>query len=124
MPRPAARKRAVELLDLVGIPSPSRRVDDYPHQFSGGMRQRAMIAMAVALNPALLIADEPTTALDVTVQAQVLDLLRRLQAEFHMAVVIVTHDLGVIAEVADRVLVMYAGKQVEQADTRTIFHGP
>jgi ABC-type dipeptide/oligopeptide/nickel transport system ATPase component len=83
-----------------------------------------MIAMAVALNPALLIADEPTTALDVTVQAQVLDLLRRLQAEFHMAVVIVTHDLGVIAEVADRVLVMYAGKQVEQADTRTIFHGP
>jgi oligopeptide/dipeptide ABC transporter ATP-binding protein len=124
MSRPAARKRAVELLDLVGIASPERRVDDYPHQFSGGMRQRAMIAMAVALNPALLIADEPTTALDVTVQAQVLDLLRRLQAEFHMAMVIVTHDLGVIAEVADRVLVMYAGQQVEQAGTRTIFHQP
>jgi oligopeptide/dipeptide ABC transporter ATP-binding protein len=122
--RPAARRRAVELLDLVGIPSPGRRVDDYPHQFSGGMRQRAMIAMAVALNPALLIADEPTTALDVTVQAQVLELLQRLQAEFHMAVIIVTHDLGVIAEVADRVLVVYAGRLVEQADTRTIFHDP
>jgi oligopeptide/dipeptide ABC transporter ATP-binding protein len=122
--RRAARERAVELLDLVGIPAPRRRVHDYPHQFSGGMRQRAMIAMAVALNPALLIADEPTTALDVTVQAQVLDLLRRLQAELNMAVVIVTHDLGVIAEVADRVLVMYAGKQVEQAGTRAIFHHP
>jgi peptide/nickel transport system ATP-binding protein len=124
MSRPMARKRAVELLDLVGIPSPDRRVDDYPHQFSGGMRQRAMIAMAVALNPALLIADEPTTALDVTVQAQVLELLQRLQAEFQMAVVIVTHDLGVIADVADRVLVVYAGRQVEHAGTRTIFHHP
>jgi peptide/nickel transport system ATP-binding protein len=122
--RSAARKRAIELLDIVGIPSAKRRVDDYPHQFSGGMRQRVMIAMAIALNPALLIADEPTTALDVTVQAQILDLLGNLQEEFHMAVVIITHDLGVIAEVADRVLVMYAGKEVEQADALTLFRRP
>jgi oligopeptide/dipeptide ABC transporter ATP-binding protein len=122
--RSEARKRAVELLNLVGIPSAKRRVDDYPHQFSGGMRQRVMIAMAVALNPTLLIADEPTTALDVTVQAQILDLLGNLQEEFHMAVVIITHDLGVIAEVADRVLVMYAGKEVEQADALTLFRRP
>jgi oligopeptide/dipeptide ABC transporter ATP-binding protein len=119
--RSAARKRAIELLDLVGIPSADRRVDDYPHQFSGGMRQRVMIAMAIALNPALLIADEPTTALDVTVQAQILDLLAKLQREFHMAIAIITHDLGVIAEVADRILVMYAGKEVEQADAITLF---
>ncbi len=122
--RTAARKRAIELLDLVGIPSASRRIDDYPHQFSGGMRQRVMIAMAIALNPALLIADEPTTALDVTVQAQILDLLGKLQQEFHMAVAIITHDLGVIAEVADRVLVMYAGKEVEQAEVITLFRQP
>jgi peptide/nickel transport system ATP-binding protein len=122
--RPQARTRSIELLDLVGIPSPERRVDDYPHQFSGGMRQRAMIAMAIALDPALLIADEPTTALDVTVQAQILDLLARLQRELGMGIIIITHDLGVIAEIADRVMVMYAGKQVERADVETIFHLP
>jgi oligopeptide/dipeptide ABC transporter ATP-binding protein len=123
-PRAAARRQAIELLELVGIPSASQRVDDYPHQFSGGMRQRVMIAMAIALRPALLIADEPTTALDVTVQAQILDLLAHLQDEFRMALVIITHDLGVIAEVADRVLVMYTGKVVEQADVTTLFHEP
>ncbi len=122
--RSDARKQTIELLDLVGIPSANRRVDDYPHQFSGGMRQRVMIAMAIALKPAVLIADEPTTALDVTVQAQILDLLGQLQEEFRMAVVIITHDLGVIAEVADRVLVMYAGKEVEQADVVTLFRQP
>jgi peptide/nickel transport system ATP-binding protein len=105
----AARQRAVDLLRLVGIPRPEVRVDDFPHQFSGGMRQRAMIAMAMALNPALLIADEPTTALDVTVQAQVLRVIERLQEEFGTAVIIITHDLGVIAETADDVVVMYAG---------------
>ena len=111
----AARKRAVDLLRLVGIPQPDRRVDDFPHQFSGGMRQRAMIAMAMALNPALLIADEPTTALDVTVQAQVLRVIERLQQEFGTAVIMITHDLGVIAEVADDVVVMYAGRIMEAA---------
>jgi peptide/nickel transport system ATP-binding protein len=109
------------LLHLVGIPQPDRRVDDYPHQFSGGMRQRAMIAMAMALNPALLIADEPTTALDVTVQAQVLQMISRLQAEFGTAVILITHDLGVIADVADDVVVMYGGMVMEQADRLTIF---
>jgi peptide/nickel transport system ATP-binding protein len=118
-----ARKRAVELLRLVGIPMAERRVDDFPHQFSGGMRQRAMIAMAMALNPALLIADEPTTALDVTVQAQVLRVIRTLQEEFGTAVILITHDLGVIADVADDVVVMYAGAIMEQADRRTIFYG-
>jgi peptide/nickel transport system ATP-binding protein len=117
----AARKRAVELLGLVGIPQPDRRVDDYPHQFSGGMRQRAMIAMAMALNPALLIADEPTTALDVTVQAQVLQMINRLQQEFGTAVILITHDLGVIADVADDVVVMYGGMVMEQADRMTLF---
>jgi oligopeptide/dipeptide ABC transporter ATP-binding protein len=117
-------KRARDLLKLVGIPQPDRRVDDYPHQFSGGMRQRAMIAMAIALNPQLLIADEPTTALDVTVQAQILDLIQRLQREFETAVIMITHDLGVVAELADQVLVMYAGKPVEVADSRTIYYGP
>ena len=121
MSKDQARQRAVELLRLVGIPQPERRVDDYPHQFSGGMRQRAMIAMAMALNPALLIADEPTTALDVTVQAQVLRVIRRMQEMFGTAVILITHDLGVIADVADEVLVMYGGKVMERADRRTLF---
>jgi peptide/nickel transport system ATP-binding protein len=116
-----AWKRAEELLRLVGIPQPERRVHDFPHQFSGGMRQRAMIAMAMALNPALLIADEPTTALDVTVQAQVLRVIRRMQELFGTAVILITHDLGVIADVADEVLVMYGGKVMERADRRTLF---
>jgi peptide/nickel transport system ATP-binding protein len=116
-----ARKRTVELLTLVGIPQADRRVDDFPHQFSGGMRQRAMIAMAMALNPALLIADEPTTALDVTVQAQVLQVMKTLQQEFGTAIIMITHDLGVIADVADEVIVMYAGSVMERADRRTIF---
>ena len=119
-----ARDRAIKLLRLVGIPRPERRVDDYPHQFSGGMRQRAMIAMALALDPAVLIADEPTTALDVTVQAQVLDLIERLQEEFGTAIICITHDLGVVADMADDVLVMYGGKPVEVADRRTAYYNP
>ncbi len=122
--RPAARARAIELLSLVGIPQAASRVDDYPHQFSGGMRQRAMIAMALALNPDLIIADEPTTALDATVQAQVIELMGRLQEEFDSALIIITHDMGVIAEMADEVLVMYAGKAVEHTDRRTLFYSP
>ncbi len=118
----AARKRAIDLLRLVGIPQPDKRVDDFPHQFSGGMRQRAMIAMAMALNPALLIADEPTTALDVTVQAQVLRVIQRLQQEFGTAVILITHDLGVIAEVADDVIVMYAGRIMEAAPRDPLFY--
>jgi peptide/nickel transport system ATP-binding protein len=118
----AARKRAIELLRLVGIPQPDQRVDDFPHQFSGGMRQRAMIAMAMSLNPKLLIADEPTTALDVTVQAQVLEVMTRLQQEFGTAIIMITHDLGVIAEIADAVCVMYAGRIVETGDLRDIFY--
>ncbi|MGQ0573519.1 MAG: ABC transporter ATP-binding protein [Pseudonocardia sp.] len=119
-----ARRRAVDLLDRVGIPQAARRVDDYPHTFSGGMRQRAMIAMALSCNPALLIADEPTTALDVTVQAQILDLILDLQQEFDSAVVIITHDLGVVAEVADDVLVMYAGRAVESGPAVDVFAAP
>ncbi len=117
-------KRAVELLDLVGIPGASKRVSEYPHQFSGGMRQRVMIAMALVNNPSLLIADEPTTALDVTIQSQILQVLREMQKEFNMAVILITHDLGVVAEVADRVCVMYAGKIVEQAKIDELYYGP
>ena len=120
----AARSRAVELLDRVGIPQARSRVDDYPHEFSGGMRQRAMIAMALSCNPQLLIADEPTTALDVTVQAQILDLIRDLQAEFDSAVMIITHDLGVVAELADDILVMYAGRAVEYGPASEVFSRP
>jgi len=118
----AARKRAADLLTLVGIPRAAERIDDYPHQFSGGMRQRVMIAMAMALDPALLIADEPTTALDVTVQAQVLNVMRRLQEQFGTAIVLITHDLGVVAEMADEVVVMYAGAVMERAPRRDIFY--
>ena len=121
MSKQQARARAVELLKLVGIPQADRRVDDYPHQFSGGMRQRAMIAMAMSLNPKLLIADEPTTALDVTVQAQVLAVIKTLQEEFGTAVILITHDLGVVADVADQVQVMYAGAVMEKADLRATF---
>ena len=120
----AARKRAIDLLGRVGIPRPEERVDSYPHEFSGGMRQRAMIAMALACNPGLLIADEPTTALDVTVQAQILDLLADLQAEFNSAIILITHDLGVVSQVADDVLVMYAGRCVEYGATRAVLNRP
>jgi len=119
-----ARKRAIEMLDRVGIPQPDSRVDDYPHQFSGGMRQRAMIAMALMCDPQLLIADEPTTALDVTVQAQILDLMRDLQREFNSALIIITHDLGVVAELADDIMVMYGGKAVEYGPAKTVFASP
>ncbi|MGP4028637.1 ABC transporter ATP-binding protein [Actinomadura sp. 3N407] len=119
-----ARKHAIDMLGKVGIPRPDQRVDDYPHQFSGGMRQRAMIAMALSCDPELLIADEPTTALDVTVQAQILDLIRDLQQEFNSAVIMITHDLGVVAELADDILVMYAGRSVEQATVDDTFHRP
>ena len=119
-----ARARSIELLELVGIPDPERRVDNYPHQFSGGMRQRAMIAMALANEPKLLFADEPTTALDVTVQAQILALLEDLQKRMGMSIVIITHDLGVVAEIADDIAVMYAGRIVERAPSREIFDSP
>jgi peptide/nickel transport system ATP-binding protein len=119
-----ARKHAIDMLDRVGIPNPKSRVDDYPHQFSGGMRQRAMIAMALSCDPELLIADEPTTALDVTVQAQILDLIRDLQQEFNSAVIIITHDLGVVAELADDILVMYAGRCIEYGTADDIFREP
>jgi oligopeptide transport system ATP-binding protein len=124
MPKDAARKRAVELLEEVGIPNAAERLDDYPHQFSGGMRQRVMIAIALSCNPALLIADEPTTALDVTIQAQILDLLDRLREEHEMAMIIITHDMGVVAEAADDVAVMYAGQIVEQASALELFENP
>jgi peptide/nickel transport system ATP-binding protein len=120
----AANRRAVELLKQVGIPNPEARVDNYPHEFSGGMRQRAMIAMALACNPDVLIADEPTTALDVTIQAQIIELIDRLKDEFHSAVILITHDLGVVADVADEIIVMYAGRVVEQAPTRQLFYDP
>ena len=119
-----ARERAIELLRQVKIPRPEAIIDEYPHQLSGGMRQRAMIAMALACSPKLLIADEPTTALDVTVQAQILDLIGSIKKEFNSAMILITHDMGVVAEICDRVAVMYAGKVVEEADVATIFHQP
>jgi oligopeptide/dipeptide ABC transporter ATP-binding protein len=122
--RSAAKVRAAELLDEVGLPSPKRRLDDYPHRLSGGMRQRVMIAIAISCDPELLIADEPTTALDVTVQAQILDLLEDLRQEYKMAMIIITHDMGVVAEAADDVLVMYAGQIVEQAPVLELFDHP
>jgi oligopeptide/dipeptide ABC transporter ATP-binding protein len=122
--RSEGRARAVELLESVGIPDAARRVDDYPHEFSGGMRQRAMIAMALALEPEVLIADEPTTALDVTIQAQILRLLEELNRERNLATILITHDLGVVAEVADRVMVMYAGRVVEEGTLDEIFYDP
>lgn len=124
MSKKEAREHAIEMLRLVGIPAPEQRVDDYPHQMSGGMRQRVMIAMALACNPELLIADEPTTALDVTIQAQILDLIKRLRDEIGMAVMLITHDLGVVAETADKVVVMYCGRVVEQADVTQLFEEP
>ena len=120
----AAREHSVEMLRRVGIPAPEQRVDGYPHQLSGGMRQRVMIDMALACGPELLIADEPTTALDVTIQAQILELLKRLQAERHMAVMLITHDLGVVAESCDAVVVMYAGRVVERAPVKALFRQP
>ncbi|HPI97185.1 MAG TPA: ABC transporter ATP-binding protein [Synergistales bacterium] len=119
-----AREKTIEMLHIVGIPNPETRVDEYPHQLSGGQRQRAMIAMALACNPSLLIADEPTTALDVTVQAQILDLMNNLKKEFNSAIMLITHDLGVIAETAQRVVVMYAGKVVEEAEVIPLFSSP
>jgi oligopeptide/dipeptide ABC transporter ATP-binding protein len=124
IPNKDADERAVELLAMVGIPRPLERARDYPHQFSGGMRQRVMIAMAIALRPALLIADEPTTALDVTIQAQILEVLLDVRERFEMAILLITHDLGVVAGTADRIMVMYAGKRVEQADAATLFASP
>jgi peptide/nickel transport system ATP-binding protein len=119
-----ARRRAIDLLKQVGIPNADSRVDNYPHEFSGGMRQRAMIAMALACNPDVLIADEPTTALDVTIQAQIIELIDRLKDEFNSAVILITHDLGVVADVADEIIVMYAGRVVERASTRDLFYDP
>jgi oligopeptide transport system ATP-binding protein len=124
MSRQQARERTIELLELVGIPSARSRVDDYPHQFSGGMRQRVMIAMALSCEPKILLADEPTTALDVTIQAQILDLIKRLRTELGMAVVLITHDLGVVAGIADRINVMYAGYIVESGPADELFHNP
>ena len=124
MDRKAACKRAIEMLDLVRIPEPAQRAKEYPHQLSGGMRQRAMIAMALACNPKVLIADEPTTALDVTIQAQILELIVELQREFSAAVILITHDLGVVAETARRVIVMYAGRKVEEAEVGELFARP
>jgi oligopeptide transport system ATP-binding protein len=124
MDKSEARKRTIELLDLVGIPSAKKRLDDYPHQFSGGMRQRVMIAMALSCNPKLILADEPTTALDVTIQAQILDLLKNLAREFRTAFILITHDLGVVAGMTQRIHVMYGGKIVEKADTSELFANP
>jgi peptide/nickel transport system ATP-binding protein len=122
--RSAARRRTIELLDLVRIPAPDRRVDEYPHQLSGGMRQRVMIAMALACDPKILIADEPTTALDVTIQAGILDLMRDIRERLGTSIVLITHNLGVVADIADRVIVMYAGRKVEEAPVRELFASP
>ena len=122
--RKVAWERAVEMLDLVGIPAPRDRAKSYPHELSGGMRQRVLIAMALVMNPALIIADEPTTALDVTIQAQILELLARVQQQFGTAILLITHDLGVVAEVASRVMVMYGGQIVEQSGVRELFANP
>ena len=124
MSKEDAKKRAIEILDEVGIPDAKRRVDQYPHEFSGGMRQRAIIAMALSLNPALIIADEPTTALDVTIQAQILDLLKQLQQTHNSSIILITHDMGVVSEIADEVLVMYAGRMVERATKDALFAKP
>ena len=124
MSRQQARKRSIELLEKVGIPDAAKRIDDYPHQFSGGMRQRVMIAMGLSCSPQLLIADEPTTALDVTIQAQIIDLIKELKAEMGMAVIWITHDLGVVAGLADRVIVMYAGYIVEHAPVKALYQDP
>src|SRR5207253_8955901 len=119
-----AKRRAVDLLKQVGIPRPEVRVDDYPHEFSGGMRQRAMIAMALSCNPDVLIADEPTTALDVTIQAQIIELIDRLKDDFNSSVILITHDLGVVADIADEIIVMYAGRVVERGSKRQLFYDP
>ena len=124
MDKGSAWRKVIELFNLVGIPSPEERAHQYPHQFSGGMRQRAMMAMALACRPSLLIADEPTTALDVTVQAQILELLKDLQNQLNMSIIIITHDLGVVAEIAERVIVLYAGRIVEESDVQTLFINP
>lgn len=124
LPRSEVRNKAIEMLKLVGIPSPERRIDDYPHQLSGGMRQRVMIAMSLSCNPHILIADEPTTALDVTIQAQILDLLREIQAKTGLGLILITHDLGIVAEMADEVIVMYAGRVVERASVAELFANP
>ncbi|MCL4508550.1 MAG: ABC transporter ATP-binding protein [Chloroflexi bacterium] len=124
MTKRQARARAIELLELVGIPTAAKRIDDYPHQFSGGMRQRVMIAMALSCSPQLLIADEPTTALDVTIQAQILELIAKLRREFNTAVMLITHDMGVVAGVSDRIVVMYAGRPMETADAEVLFSDP
>ena len=122
--REEARRRSIELMRMVGIPLPEERVDNYPHQLSGGMRQRVMISMALACKPKLLIADEPTTALDVTIQAQIMELIRDLKRQLDMALILITHDMGVVAEMAERVIVMYAGDAVEEGDVHTIFKNP
>jgi oligopeptide/dipeptide ABC transporter ATP-binding protein len=122
--RDEAKQKAIEMLRTVRISAPEKRVDEYPHEFSGGMRQRAMIAMALSCNPSMLIADEPTTALDVTIEAQILEMIKELQKDFNMSLIMITHDLGVIGEVSDRVVVMYTGKIVERADVEDIFHSP
>ncbi|RKJ16380.1 ABC transporter ATP-binding protein, partial [Butyricicoccus sp. 1XD8-22] len=124
LPKAEARAKAIELLSLTGIPAPEKRIDEFPHQLSGGMRQRVMIAMALSCNPSLLIADEPTTALDVTTQSQILDLIKELKEKFNMGTIMITHDLGVVAELCSKVVVMYLGQVIEEADVLSIFDKP